>query len=258
MRPSVLAATLVFAAFGRLLLADDDRDAAGAAAEAYETDRPGELENPYALPVGAAESVDYVAALNASARASDFGSGRSATLVDSALRFGVADRTEGVVELDTLLPGGVGFATLIAKWNFVGGPASDFGIAFAPGIRLPVNRSVAGSSQLSAGVTVPFHVDLSDGWDLEGSTDAERGPDDDGRSEVQCENQVSLERTIAKLGSAYGEIQVETGEGRPTWGLEFGVTDWVAPRVLLDLGASLGLGRMAREQMVYLGVGWRL
>jgi len=257
MKRTLLAACLCLAALPRPMRADES-DAAEAAAEAYETDRPGELENPYALPAGAAESVDYLAELSADARADEFGPGRSAALIASTLRFGVGGRVEGVVELDTLLPGGVGFARLLAKWNFLGGPASDFGLAIAPILRLPVNRTVAGSAGSSAGVIVPFHVDLEGGWDLEGSSSAIRGPGDDGDSEFQCENQVSLERTLFPNWTAYVELQVESGEGPPAWGLEFGATDLISSKVLLDLGASLGLGRAADEREIYAGVGWRL
>jgi hypothetical protein len=57
--------------------ADDEAPSTTPEASAYEIDRPGEVENPFALPAGCGELVTYVVAANAAAREAEFGDGGS-------------------------------------------------------------------------------------------------------------------------------------------------------------------------------------
>jgi hypothetical protein len=156
----------------------------------YETDRPGELENPFTVPPGGAELVGYVVEMNAAAREDAFGTGGSAVIMDTAVRFGVADRIEGMVAVDGFLIAnstqggasgsdtGFGYSTLLVKWNFWRDGMRDFGLAIAPFVRLPLNPAIGGTSRSEAGLIVPFDVDLEGGWELEGSTSVTRVPGD--------------------------------------------------------------------------------
>jgi hypothetical protein len=235
----------------------------------YETDRPGELENPFTLPPGRAELVNYVVATNASAREDDFGSGGSALFIDTAVRFGVVDRLEGVVAIDSFLradppagsgtasKAGVGYATLTAKWNFLRDPAGDFGVSLAPFVRIPLEQAIGGSSRSESGLAAPFHVDLENGWEMEGSSSLTRAPEGRDDWSWQWENQASLERELTKPLTAYVELQLQSGDGLPEWATELGVTYRLNPSVQIDVGTSLGLGRNSLGRMGYAGVGWR-
>jgi hypothetical protein len=235
----------------------------------YETDRPGELENPFTVPPGGAEVVNYVVGMNAAAREDVFGYGGSAVFVDTAVRFGVANRIEGVVTLDSFLsanppqgsaPGsddGFGYTTLLIKWNFLRGAAGDFGVALAPFVRLPLDRAIAGASRSESGLIVPFDIDLEGGWELEGSTSVARAPEGTDEWSTQWENQMSLQRTLTAMLAAYVELDLESGDGLPAWGTEFGVTCQLNSRVLIDLGGSAGIGRNWSGRMTYAGIGWR-
>lgn len=235
----------------------------------YETDRPGELENPFALVTGRSQLVSYVVAMNADAREDDFDINASAVFLDTAVRFGVADRIEGVVAIDTFLKAnvpqrrgagttrGLGYATLFAKWNFLADPKGEYGIAIAPFARLPLQRSIGGTSRSESGLIVPFEADLEGGWELQGSTGVSRAPE--GKSwSTQYQNQVELERTLTRKLTAYLELELEAGEGQPRWATELGVTSQLTTALQVDLGTSLGLGRMSRGREVYAGLGWRL
>jgi hypothetical protein len=236
---------------------------------AYETDRPGELENPFTLPPGGTELVNYVVGMNAAAREDDFGNGGSAVFVDTALRFGVVDRLEGVLAIDSFLQAdppsgsgagskaGIGYATLTAKWNFLRDPAGDFGISLAPFIRFPLDQAIGGSPRAESGLVVPFDVDLENGWEMEGSSGVSRAPEGLDDWSWQWENQASLERELAKQLTAYLELQLQAGEGLPEWATEFGVTYRLNASVRIDIGTSLGIGRNSRGRMGYAGIGWR-
>jgi hypothetical protein len=99
-------------------------------------------------------------------------------------------------------------------------------------------------------------VDLEGGWELEGSTGVARMPGDGGKWNTSWENQVSLNRSLTTALTAYLELQLESGDGLPEWGTEFGITCRVTPAVLIDLGGSLGIGRNSRGRMSYAGIGW--
>jgi hypothetical protein len=58
--------------------------------------------------------------------------------------------------------------------------------------------------------------------------------------------------------TAYLELQLESGDGSPTWAAEFGVTCRPCARFLIDLGGSAGIGMNSRGRMAYAGMGWRL
>lgn len=80
-------------------VARGDSEASSLAADegAYGTDHPREVENPFAVPPGRAELVDYVVGMNAAVRNDAFGDGGSAVVMDTAVRFGVASRIEGML-----------------------------------------------------------------------------------------------------------------------------------------------------------------
>lgn len=234
----------------------------------YDMDRPGELENPFTVPPGHAELINYVVAANASAREDAFGTGASAVFLDSNLRFGLADRWEGNVIVDTFLhskpsddddpasSGGVGYATLQAKWNFLKSGSGDFAVGIAPFVRLPINRRIGQSSQAAIGVGLPFEVDLENGWELDGSSSVSRLPSDSTDRPAQWENQASLERALTTRLKAYLELQLQVGDGPPLWAAEFGLTCHLTRSLLVDVGASLGLGRNSQGRLVYTGLGW--
>jgi hypothetical protein len=264
---AILLSLFKFAACGRA----DEGDKAHPPTDdnAYETDRPGELENPFALTPGRAQLVSYVVAMNAAAREDDFDTNASAVFLDTAVRIGVTNRIEGVLAIDTFLKAnvpprrgggttsGLGYATLFAKWNFLADPKGEYGIAIAPFVRLPLQRSIGGSSRSESGLIVPFEADLEGGWELQGSTGVSRAPD--GRSwSTQYQNQVEVERALTRKLTAYLELELEAGEGQPHWGTELGVTCQLTTALQFDLGTSLGLGRISRGREVYAGLGWRL
>jgi hypothetical protein len=235
---------------------------------AYETDRPGEVENPYTLRRGQSELATYATAMNAAAREDQFGDGGSAVVIDTALRVGLAGSLEGVLTVDTFLAAngsgaddgaaaGLGYATLLAKWNFLRSASGDFGIALAPFVRTPINRQIGQSSRTATGVILPFNVDLEGGWELEGSTSMSRTPKDGGAWATAWEGQASLQRTLTARLCVYAELQLEAGDDLPAWGAEEGVTVRLSASAVLDVGSSLGLGRNSRGRMVYAGLGWR-
>ena len=239
---------------------DDEKPGSGA----YETDRPGEVENPFTLPPGGVEWVTYLVAANAPAREDLFGSGGSAVFVGTAIRFGLARNLEGGVTIDGFLAAnsrqgsgtGVGYGTLLAKWNLMKGETGDSGIALAPFVRLPIERTIGGTSRVESGVIAPFGLELEGGWELQGSTGVTRAPEGISEWSTQWENQVSLERALTSKATAYLEIQLESGNGPPAWSTEFGVTYRLSPRALMDFGGSAGIGRDSRGRMGYAGVGW--
>jgi len=228
---------------------------------AYETDRPGEVENPFTIAPGDAELVDYVVGLNATAREDEFGGNGSATVFDTAIRVGLANRVEAELAVDTLLDSGtasgVGFATVLAKWNFMRSDDGEFGLALAPFIRLPVNGAIGGTSSSEAGLAVPFDIDLEGGVELEGSASVTRAPEEPLGLGTQFEMQVSLQRGLTTRLGAYVELQLQSGDGPPEWAVESGVTCRLNPRCSLDLGGSEGVGRAPHALMAYAGMGWR-
>jgi hypothetical protein len=249
--------------------ADAPAPAAQGDESVYETDRPGELENPCTLPPGGTELVSYIVATNAAAREDDFGTGGSALFIDTALRIGLGDRLEGVAAIDSFLRAeppsdtgggsraGVGYATLTVKWNFLRDPAGDFGVSLAPFVRFPLEQAIAGSSRSESGLAVPFHVDLENGWEMEGSSSLTRAPEGRDDWNWQWENQASLERDLTRQLTAYVELQLQTGDGLPEWATEFGVTYRANSSVQIDVGTSLGIGRNSLGRMGYAGMGWR-
>ena len=233
----------------------------------FETDRPGELENPFSLAPGQNEFVTYVSVMNAAAREDAFGSGGSSVLLDAAVRFGVLRNVEGVVTIDSFLAShdsdetggstsGVGYATLLGKWNFFRTNDLDAGVSIAPFVRLPIGRSVSGTGKAAYGLIAPFDFELGRGWEIEGSTGLSRVPGDGSDRTDTWENQVSLQREVSSRLTVYAELQLENGDGLPTWATEFGGTIRLSRSLLLDLGGSLGLGR-SHVRMAYAGLGAR-
>jgi hypothetical protein len=235
---------------------------------AYETDRPGEVENPYTLKPGRTELVTYAVAMNAAARNDQFGEGGSAVVLDTAVRAGLASGLEVAATVDTFLQAsppdsddgaatGLGYATLLAKWNFLKSASDDYGLALVPFVRVPINRHISQTSRAASGLILPFNIDLEGGWELEGSTSVAHSPGDRGSWATTCEGQVSLQRSLTSRLSAYAELQLEAGESLPAWSAEGGITLRLNPSALLDIGGSLGIGKNSRGRMGYAGLGWR-
>jgi hypothetical protein len=245
---------------------DDERGVSPSEEGAYETDRPGEIDNPFTLPVGGLEIVNYVVGANAPAREDAFGGEGSAVFMDTTLRVGVATRVEAIISVDSFLAenslqgsrpeSGLGDTTLGAKWNILKDAEGDYGIGLAPLVRLPLNQSIGGTARPELGIIVPFEFDLEGGWDLQGSTGIARSPDGPSDWSTQWENQVSIERTLTNALIAYLELQVESGEGPPAWSTEFGVNWRLGKRAVADIGASIGIGSN-RARTSYAGLGWR-
>ncbi len=56
-------------------------------------ERPGEIENPFTLSPGTTQIVSYVLAANPQARENEeFGTGGSATILQTGIRFGLRSR----------------------------------------------------------------------------------------------------------------------------------------------------------------------
>jgi len=264
---AILLSLFNFATFGR---ADEGNKPSPITDDnPYEVDRPGELENPFALPSGRVQLVSYVVAMNAASREDSFDTNAPAAFLDTAVRFGVADRIEGVLAIDSFLKAnvpqrrgggstsGLGYATLLAKWNFLADPKGEYGIALAPFVRVPLQRSIGGTSRSESGLIVPFEADLEGGWELQGSTGVSRAPE--GKSwSTQYQSQVELDRTLTRKLTAYLELELEAGEGQPHWATELGVTCQLTTALQIDVGTSLGLGRISRGREGYAGLGWRL
>jgi hypothetical protein len=243
-------------------------------AAADELDRPGEVENPFALPPGSAQFVSYALAANAPARENEeLGPGGSATVLQTGIRFGLAPRWEGQVFADTLLnaidkgpdgddPGrsraGVGTVTLRAKWTFFADDAGEAGLALVPFVRFPVRSTLAGRTGAEPGLMLPFGFDLEHGWEIQGSAGVTRGHGDAHRRTTEVETQASLEWHFAPRWTAYLEPELDGGEGRPRWALEEGITCFVSRRLQLDFGFNTGLGANSRARFGYLGLGWSL
>jgi len=233
---------------------------------AYETDRPGEIENPFTLPVGSLEVVNYLVGANAAAREDVFGGEGSAVFMDTALRVGLTGRLEALVSVDSFLAEnslqgsrpdyGLGYTTIAAKWNILKDADGDYGVGLAPFVRLPVNQSIGGSARTEVGIVVPFDIDLEGGWELQGSTSIARSPEDSGDWSVQWENQVSIDRRVTNRLVAYLELEVESGGGPAAWTTEFGVNWRISSGTIADIGTTMGIGTN-RARMTYAGVGWQ-
>ena len=266
MKASVICFALL--AVSRVALGDDAKADVSSGTDIYETDRPGEVENPFTLPPGTTELVGYVVGANSPAREDVLGAGGSAIFMDTAVRLGIASRFEGVITTDTLLAAtspqsdgaasrtGFGYVTVVAKWNFLKEGTDEVSIALAPFIRLPLDRWIGGTSRSELGLIVPFDVDLDAGWDIQGSTGVIRSPGEGVRWKTLWESQMSLERSLSEKLKTYLELQSESGDGRQAWSTEFGITYRIASRVLLDLGGSVGIGHCSRGRMGYAGLGW--
>lgn len=239
---------------------------------AEELDRPGEVENPFALGPGTFQVVTYLLAANAEGRAgNDLGEGGSAVLLQSGMRFGVGDRWEGQVFTDTYLnaaeraddpgdPGrsraGLGFLTLRAKWQCYGSADGEAGVALVPFVRFSLNQALTSQAGAEPGLIVAYDVDLEHGFELQGSSGVAVGRGDGDGREVTWENQAGVEWGFRPRWTAYLEPELEVGPGFPAWALEGGVA-WQASRAWqFDLGYNHGLGRSARGHFGYLGAGY--
>ena len=243
----------------------DERVVPPSEGAAYETDRPGEIENPFTLPVGSLEIVDYLVGANGPAREDVFGGEGSAVFMDTALRVGLAPRVEALISVDSFLAenslqgsrseSGFGYTTLAAKWNVLKDAEGDYGIGLAPFVRLPLNQSIGGTARPALGIIVPFEFDLESGWDLQGSTGIARSNESPRNWSTQWENQIGIERTLTNALVAYLELQVESGGGPTDWSTEFGINWRMGKRAVADIGASIGIGAN-RARMSYAGLGW--
>ena len=240
--------------------ADDDA--------AYETDRPGEVENPYTLRPGRTELVTYVAAMNAAAREDQFGEGGSAVVLDTAVRFGLAGCAGGSRD-GGHLPGSIVFrrrrrgdrARLCDAASQVEFPEKWFG------------RLRGRACPLRARADQP--ADRADFPHRGGPDPAlQRGPRrrlGAGRLNfggARPEGGRGLGDRLGRTGkpaahaggaasTAYAELQLEAGDDLPAWGVEGGATLRLNGSALLDVGGSQGIGRNSRGRMGYIGLGWR-
>ena len=245
---------------------DDERVAPPPDEAAYETDRPGEIENPFTLPAGSLEIVNYVVGANGPAREDAFGGEGSAVFMDTALRVGLAPRLEALISVDSFLAenslqgsrpeSGLGYARVAAKWNLLRDAGGDFGVGLAPFVRLPLDKSIGGTARPAEGIIAPFDFDLGSSWEMQGSTGISRSTESSGDWSTQWENQVSIERTLTKALVAYLELQAESGGGQTAWSTEFGINWRMSARAVADIGASIGIGTN-RARMSYAGLGWR-
>lgn len=240
---------------------------------AYELDRPGEVENPFALPPAQVQIVNYLLVASPAGRENeDLGSGGSAVLLQTNLRVSLAPHWEAQVVTDAYLqaidkgddgddPGisraGLGLVTLRVKWSILSEKDGDFGLALVPFLRFPIRRTLAGRTGAEPGLIVPVAADLGGGWEVQGSTGIAWGRADDGGWDTDWETQVSLEWQFAPRWTVYVEPELEIGDGPAAWSMEQGVTFALSRRLQLDLGLNLGLGRSASARFGYLGMAWR-
>jgi len=229
---------------------------------AYEPYRPGEIENPFTLPVGSLEVVNYLVGSNAAAREDVLGGEGSAVFMDTALRVGLTGRLEAQISVDTFLAEnsvqgsrpqyGIGYTTMAAKWNILKDAEGDYGVGLAPFVRMPVIQSIGGSARPVIGIIAPFDIDLEGGWELQGSTGIARSSEGSGDWIAQWENQVSIEKKVTNRLVAYLELEVESGDGPTAWATEFGVNWRLSARAIADIGTSMGIGT-DRARMTYAG-----
>jgi hypothetical protein len=244
------------------------------ASSAEELDRPGEVENPFALPLGETQIVSYVLFANAAAREDeDFGMGGSATVFQTGVRFGAGSSWEAQFLVDTFIqdvdkgndgddPGqsraGLAFLTIRAKVQILGESSSEAGLALVPFVRIPVSRSLSGQTEVQPGLIVPFDLDLDHGCEIEGSTGVSRSVDEGGSRTVDLETQASIEWHFAPRWTVYAEPEIEIGETRPRWAIEQGLTYLLTRRLQVDVGINIGLRNDSRARFVYMGAGWNL
>jgi hypothetical protein len=238
---------------------------------AEELERPGEVENPFALGPGMAQIVGYVLAANAEARENEeLGTGGGVVILQTGVRFGLDPGWEGQVFADTYLnaidkgpdgddPGrsraGLGFLVLRAKVQLFGNGASEDGLALVPFVRFPLNRALTGRAGAEPGLILPFDVDLYRGWEIQGSTGVTFGHGDDGGRAADWETEMSLEWNFAPHWSVYAEPELDVGEGRAQWAMEQGVAVFLTRAWQVDLGFNAGLGKNAKARFGYVGLG---
>jgi hypothetical protein len=235
-------------------------------AEAWAIDQPGEVQNPFTLSAGQGQSLAHVLWLSEAAReGAGLGEGGEAVVTTVLIRFGVVDRCEAQVAIDTFLSArsagkirrGVGRVTLRPKWNIVADPVREYGIGLAPFVRLPTARSLIGHTRAEPGIVFPFSVDLEQGWEIEGSLGALRERDDGG-GETEFEGTLQAEwqarpRLRLYLGT---EIEMERRQRQAEWAVEAGCTIGLNVVWHLDLVCNLGLGEERKARSLYIGLGW--
>jgi hypothetical protein len=234
----------------------------------YEMDRPGDVENPFVIPLGRAQIITYGLGANGSGRESqELGEGGSAVVVQAGVRFGLGNQWEGQIFTDTFLSAksgedgpaanqaGLGFVTLRAKLNLI--DTDDLGIGLVPFVRLPVDKDLAGGSGAQTGLLAPFAADLGHRWDLEGSTGIVRSPEEK-KQTATWESQAGPEWGLAPSWSVYLEGEIEIGQGSPEYALEAGVSHSFSRWLQADFGGNNGLGHAAKARFFYAGLAWNL
>jgi hypothetical protein len=172
-------------------------------------------------------------------------------MVDGYVDLKIEDRAGGVTERTR----GIGDVTLRAKWNFWGNDGGPNALGVMPFVKLPTGREGLGNDSVEGGVILPFAAELPGGWGFGAMTELDlvRNADDDGY-EVAWINTATLSHGITDTLGGFLEIASETGEGKPVFGFNCGLTYSVNADLQLDAGVNVGLSRAADDLTFFTGL----
>ena len=246
-----------------------------AQARELSTDRPDMTESPYTVPAGRVQfEIDVV---NYTRDVSGVGSARTRTeslaLAPVNMKVGllhnldiqlvvetfVRDRERVLTANTAASSSRVGEITGRAKLNLWGndGGKTAFGlmpfVSFVPG--------ALGGRYANAGLIVPLAVDLGGGFGLGTMAEFDLEKNEaSGRYHTVFVNSITVGRDLTENVGAYLEFfsaaSTESGAG---WvrTLNAGMTRGIGSNVQLDLGANIGLSRVADDFNPFLGLSFR-
>lgn len=234
------------------------------------TDRPDITESPYTVDAGHFQLEADVISWSTDKEADQ--TRETIGLANLNLKAGLTDRSDFQLVLPVFLresltgpsfPGsvesGMGDISLRFKWNAFGNDAGTTALAFMPFVTLPTAGDGLGGPELTAGLIVPFSIDLASGWGLGSMFEADWVSDGETRS-FDLVTTVVVGRDLTTTLGAFveGVTVVSTApDGAFLAQLDGGVTLALNPDARLDAGVNIGLTDSAEDLVLFLGISLR-
>lgn len=242
--------------------------------KAMSTERPSKSDSSYTIDAGHFQVETSLYSLQKSKNAD--GRSRSESVFSNThLRLGVTESSEvqaiitpivwqenvNYSDFSTSRAAGFGDVTLRYKYNLMGNGSGDASLAVIPFVKIPTNSNSLYNSSVEGGVSVPFDLNLSNGFAFNYTIQGMnlRRADKDNTAMVFANMFVLSKQCTDKISSyvEYFAQQIPGDEEEIEQTMDFGVVYQVSENVTLDSAVNFGLSNRSNDVEVLFGGAYR-
>jgi hypothetical protein len=241
-------------------------------------DRPDKTESPHTVDAGHFQMETGVLSYTYDKRNPDYSGNRvnGFAVGSSLLKVGLANFWDFHVGIDpyihnrafdlasdtTTVTDGFGDIALRMKFALMGNDAGKFALAAMPFVTIPTKKGDStGADHYSAGLIVPYSVELPKNWGLAGQTQVNVVHNElTNGFHPEFINTIGLGYDMTERLGSYLEFYslVSHEKGVPWVGtVDAGMTFSITDNIIVDAGINMGVTRSADDFNPFVGFSWR-